>query len=76
MAEDHHVVPGRPEVIADVDYAAIVGLGPDQPEYVPSWYQESYGAELRYSQVPLTSSTAPSCPLGAASYPCIAVRVG
>ena len=48
-----HVQPGRPDILADVDYAAVVGLLPEEPgTIVPSWYQEGYGAELRRSQVP------------------------
>lgn len=42
--------PGKVEIVADIDYAQVVGLS-DEPEYVPSWYQEDLGTELRHSQV-------------------------
>lgn len=47
--EEEHVPPGKPEIVADVDYAQVVGLS-DEPPYVPSWYNEDLGAELRHSQ--------------------------
>lgn len=42
---------GKPEVLADVDYAHVVGLCAEQPDEVPSWYSNALGAELRRSQV-------------------------
>jgi len=55
--EEEHVPPGKPEIVADVDYAQVVGLSDDAP-YVPSWYNEDLGAELRHSQVPGVTGTA------------------
>ncbi len=48
--EDDYVPPGKVQIVADIDYAQVVGLS-DEPDYVPSWYQEDLGAELRHSQV-------------------------
>jgi hypothetical protein len=53
---DDYVQPERPEIVADVDYAAVIGLGPEAPDYVPAWYQDSYGAELKRSQVPVLAA--------------------
>lgn len=53
VVEDDYELPppGKPEVLADIDYAHVIGLCAQQPDQVPSWYSDSLGAELRRSQV-------------------------
>ncbi|CAL8466137.1 g5673 [Coccomyxa elongata] len=48
--DDDDAVPlGKAQIVADIDYAEVVGLS-SEPSYVPSWYKEDLGTELCHSQ--------------------------
>ncbi|BDA51003.1 probable protein phosphatase 2C 5 at N-terminal half [Coccomyxa sp. Obi] len=47
--DDDLVLLGKAQIMADIDYAEVVGLS-SEPSYVPSWYNEDLGTELRHSQ--------------------------
>ena len=49
--DDDYEPPGRPEVVADIDFAEVCASAEGDGVAVPSWYQHEYGAELMHSQV-------------------------
>jgi hypothetical protein len=62
VVEEEDAQPlGKPQVLADIDYAQVVGLSPTQPEYMPSWFDETLCADLRHSQVLCARSPCTLC---------------